>query len=259
MHMLAQAEARNEAAQREANATLTRARASSEAQQISALGIEKEAAAKGRAEMDVEQLRVQNTQRMLEAEASGIEAKADALKKYNDAAMFLELSKMHIEAERDVRSDQAKAMGNALQGAQIRMYGGSDDGTIDNIRGLFTSGFGVGEALEGLAQSMPEGLRQRFAENGIRGLFGAPSGSGRFQHAVSEIGELLVQTLKTKKDRESTGFKDAMSQLEEAAGSDKSKAEAVSLLSDFNQAGVFDDVPFETVWSLLLATSKSVG
>jgi len=50
-----------------------------------------------------------------------------------------------------------------------------------------------------------------------------------------------------------------MSQLEEAAGSDKSKAEAVSLLSDFNQAGVFDDIPFETVWSLLLATSKSVG
>ena len=259
MHMLAQAEARNEAAQREADATLTRARASSEAQQINALGIEKEAAAKGRAEMEVEQLRVQNTQRMLEAEASGIEAKADALKKYNDATMFLELSKMHIEAERHVRSDQAKAMGNALQGAQIRMYGGSDDGTIDSIRSLFTSGFGIGEALEGLAQSMPEGLRQRFAENGIRGLFGAPSGSGRFQHAVSEIGELLAQTLKTKKSRETTGFNDAMSQLKEAAGSDKSKAEAVSLLSDFNQAGVFDDVPFETVWSLLLATSKSVG
>ncbi|HCF73109.1 MAG: SPFH domain-containing protein [Arenicellales bacterium] len=259
MHMLAQAEARKESAQREADATLTRARASSEAQQINALGIEKEAAAKGRAEMEVEQLRVDNTQRMLEAEASGIEAKADALKKYNLAATFLELSKMQIEAERDVRSDQAKAMGNALQGAQIRMYGGSDDGTIDNIRSLFTSGFGVGEALEGLAQSMPEGLRQRFAENGIRGLFGAPGGAGRFQHAVTEIGELLTQTLKTKKSREETDFRNAMLQLEEAAGSDKSKLEAVSLLTDFNQAGVFDEVPFETVWSLLLATSKSVN
>jgi len=259
MHMLAQAEARKESAQREADATLTRARASSEAQQINALGIEKEAAAKGRAEMEIEQLRVDNTQRMLEAEASGIEAKADALKKYNLAATFLELSKLHIEAERDVRSDQAKAMGNALQGAQIRMYGGSDDGTIDNIRSLFTSGFGVGEALEGLAQSMPEGLRQRFAENGIRGLFGAPGGAGRFQHAVTEIGELLTQTLKTKKSREETDFRDAMLQLEEAAGSDKSKLEAVSLLTDFNQAGVFDEVPFETVWSLLLATSKSVN
>ena len=259
MHMLAQAEARKEAAQREADATLTRARASSEAQQISALGIEKEAAAKGRAEMEIEQLRVDNTQRMLEAEAIGIEAKADALKKYNQAATFLELSKMQIDAEREVRSDQAKAMGNALQGAQIRMYGGSDDGTIDNIRSLFTSGFGVGEALEGLAQSMPEGLRQRFAENGIRGLFGAPGGTGRFQHAVTEIGELLTQTLKTKKNREETSFKDALLQLQEAAGSDKSKVDAVSLLTDFNQAGVFDDVPFETVWSLLLATSKSVN
>ena len=187
MHMLAQAEARNEAAQREADATLTRARASSEAQQISALGIEKEAAAKGRADMEVEQLRVENTQRMLEAEASGIEAKADALKKYNDAATFLELSKMHIEAERDVRSDQAKAMGNALQGAQIRMYGGSDDGTIDNIRGLFTTGFGIGEALDGLAQSLPEGLRQRFAQNGVRGLLGTPNNAGKFLSAVEHI------------------------------------------------------------------------
>ena len=259
MHMLTQAEARNEAAQREADATLTRARASSEAQQINALGIEKEAAAKGRAEMEVEQLRVENTQRMLEAEASGIEAKADALKKYNDAATFLELSKMHIEAERDVRSDQAKAMGNALQGAQIRMYGGSDDGTIDNIRGLFTSGFGVGEALEGLAQALPEGLRQRFAQNGVRGLLGTPNNAGKFQSAVEHIGELLKNVLKTKKDREATSFKDAIDQLQTAAGSDVTHAEAVSVLTEFNQEGVFDDVPFETVWGLILATAKSIN
>ena len=259
MHMLAQAEPRNEAAQREADATLTRARASSEAQQINALGIEKEAAAKGRAEMEVEQLRVDNTQRMLEAEASGIEAKADALKKYNDAATFLELSKMHIEAERDVRSDQAKAMGNALQGAQIRMYGGSDDGTIDNIRGLFTSGFGVGEALEGLAQALPEGLRQRFAQNGVRGLLGTPNNAGKFQSAVEHIGELLKNVLKTRKDREATGCKDAIDQLQSAAGSDVTQSEAVSVLADFNQEGVFDDVPFETVWGLVLATAKSVN
>ena len=235
MHMLAQAEARNEAAQREADATLTRARASSEAQQINALGIEKEAAAKGRAEMEVEQLRVDNTQRMLEAEASGIEAKADALKKYNDAATFLELSKMHIEAERDVRSDQAKAMGNALQGAQIRMYGGSDDGTIDNIRGLFTSGFGVGEALEGLAQALPEGLRQRFAQNGVRGLLGTPNNAGKFQSTVEHIGELLKNVLKTKKDREATSFKDAIDQLQSAAGSDVTQSEAVSVLADLTR------------------------
>ena len=259
MHMLAQADARKEAAEREATATLTRAQATSDAQQISAIGIEKEAAAKGRAEMEIEQLRVANTQRMLEAEASGIEAKADALKKYNDAATFLELSKMHIEAERDVRSDQAKAMGNALQGAQIRMYGGSDDGTIDNIRGLFTSGFGIGEALEGLAQSLPEGLRQRFAQNGVRGLFGTPNGAGRFQEAVGAVGTLLQSTLKTKREREATTFQDAVQILEEAAGADTAQSEAVATLSQFNQDGVFNEVPFETVWSLVLATSKAVN
>ena len=209
--------------------------------------------------MEIETLRIQNTQRLLEAEASGIEAKAAALKKYNDAATFLELAKMHIEAERDVRSDQAKAMGNALQGAQIRMYGGSDDGTIDNIRGLFTSGFGVGEALEGLAQSLPEGLRQRFSENGIRGLFGRPGRLGQFQHGVEQIGELLKLTLKTRKDRENTLFKDAIGQLEEAAATDATKLEAVSLLTDFNESGMVDEVPFETVWSLVLATSKSLN
>ena len=259
MHMLAQAEARKDSAEREAQAILTKASASSEAQQIGAAGIEKEAAAKGRAEMEIETLRVQNTQRMLEAEASGIEAKATALKKYNDAATFIELAKMHIEAERDVRSDQAKAMGNALQGAQIRMYGGSDDGTIDSIRSLFTTGFGVGEALEGLAQSLPEGLRQRFAENGIRGVFGLPSRAGRFQHGVEQIGELLKQTLKTRKDRENTLFKDAIIQLKEAATTDTSKLEAVSLLTDFNESGMVDEVPFETVWNLVLATSKTLN
>lgn len=259
MHMLAQADARKEAADREAAATLTRAQATSDAQQISAIGIEKEAAAKGRAEMEIEQLRVANTQRMLEAEASGIEAKADALKKYNDAATFLELSKMHIEAERDVRSDQAKAMGNALQGAQIRMYGGSDDGTIDNIRGLFTTGFGIGEALEGLAQSLPEGLRERFAQNGVRGLLGTPNGAGRFQEAVAAIGRLLKTTLKTKRERESTTFEEAIQTLQSAAGADTTLLEAVSTLSQFNQDGVFNEVPFETVWSLILATSKAVN
>ena len=259
MHMLAQADARKEAADREAAATLTRAQATSDAQQISAIGIEKEAAAKGRAEMEIEQLRVANTQRMLEAEASGIEAKADALKKYNDAATFLELSKMHIEAERDVRSDQAKAMGNALQGAQIRMYGGSDDGTIDNIRSLFTTGFGIGEALEGLAQSLPEGLRQRFAQNGVRGLLGTPNGAGRFQEAVAAIGRLLKTTLKTKRERESTTFEEAIQTLQGAAGADTTLLEAVSTLSQFNQDDVFNEVPFETVWSLILATSKAVN
>ena len=54
MHTLTQSEARKAAAQLEADATLTRARASTEAQKIGAEGLEREAGAQGRAEMEVE-------------------------------------------------------------------------------------------------------------------------------------------------------------------------------------------------------------
>jgi uncharacterized membrane protein YqiK len=244
------------AAEALAEATLIRTRASSEAQQIAALGIEKEAGARGRAEMEIEQLRVANTQRMFEAEAHGIEAKADALKKYNDAATYLELARLHIEAERDIHIDQAKAMGNALQNAQIRMYGG-EGGTVDTIRGLFTSGFGLGEALEGVAQSLPEGLRERFAQNGLRGIYGRPGGDGQFRTAMEVLGKLVQQHFATSQARQ-VPFNAALATLEQQAGEDAQAQSAVNLLNDMYQQGNFDDVVFAQVWALLQTAARSV-
>ena len=252
MHLLTQAEARSLAAEREAEATLTRARATSEAQQISAEGIEREAGAVGRAEMHIEALRVENTQRRFEAEAVGIEAKADALKKYNESATFLELAKLHIEAERDVHIDQAKAMGTALTGAHIRMYGG-DAGTVDNIRQLFTSGFGIGEALEGVAQSLPEGLRDRLARDGIRGIFRRPD-DGLLSGHVGQISDLVETHLGDALD---TPFATALERLREAAGGDEQASRALAVLGSVNESGAFDDVPFATAWSLLQSLAKS--
>ena len=252
MHLLTQAEARSLAAEREAEATLTRARATSEAQQIAAEGIEREAGAVGRAEVHIEALRVENTQRRFRAEAVGIEAKADALKKYNESATFLELAKLHIEAERDVHIDQAKAMGTALTGAHIRMYGG-DGGTVDNIRQLFTSGFGIGEALEGVAQSLPEGLRDRLARDGIRGIFRRPDDgplSGHVGHIQSLVDAHLGEALDTP-------FAAALERLGEAAGKDDEASRALAVLGSVNENGAFDDVPFATAWSLLQALAKS--
>ena len=252
MHMVTQAEARSLASQQEAEATLTRARATSEAQQISAVGIEREAAAVGRAEVSIEALRVENTQRRFEAEAVGIEAKADALKKYNESATFLELAKLHIEAERDIHIDQAKAMGTALTGAHIRMYGG-DGGTVDNIRQLFTSGFGIGEALEGVAQSLPEGLRDRLARDGIRGIFRRPD-DGPLSGHVQQIAHLVDTHLADGLD---TPFAAALERLREAAGGDEQASRALAVLGSVNEGGTFDDVPFATAWSLLQALAKS--
>ena len=252
MHMLTQAEARSLAAEREAEATLTRARATSEAQQISAEGIEREAGAVGRAEVHVEALRVENVQRRFQAEAVGIEAKADALKKYNESATFLELAKLHIEAERDIHIDQAKAMGSALTGAHIRMYGG-DGGTVDNIRQLFTSGFGIGEALEGVAQSLPEGLRDRLARDGIRGIFRRPDGGPLSGH-VERIAGLVDAHLGDALD---TPFAAALERLGEAAGGDEEASRALAMLGSVNEGGTFDDMPFATAWNLLQALAKS--
>ena len=252
MHLLTQAEARSLAAEREAEATLTRARATSEAQQIAAVGIEREAGAIGRAEVHVESLRVENVQRRFQAEAVGIEAKADALKRYNESATFLELAKLHIEAERDIHIDQAKAMGTALTGAHIRMYGG-DGGTVDNIRQLFTSGFGIGEALEGVAQSLPEGLRDRLARDGIRGIFRRPD-DGPLSGHVGRVQALVDAHLADALD---TPFAAALERLREAAGGDEQASRAVEVLGSVNEGGAFDEVPFATAWSLLQALAKS--
>ena len=252
MHMLTQAEARSLAAQQEAEATLTRARATSEAQQISAIGIEREAGAIGRAEVSIETLRVENVQRQFQAEAVGIEAKADALKSYDESATFLELARLHIEAERDIHIDQAKAMGTALTGAHIRMYGG-DGGTVDNIRQLFTSGFGIGEALEGVAQSLPEGLRDRLARDGIRGIFRRPD-DGPLSGHVGHIQTLVDTHLGDALD---TPFAAALERLREAAGADEQAARALAMLGSVNESGAFDEVPFATAWNLLQALAKS--
>ena len=254
LHMLTQAGSRLEAAKQEGDATLIRAKATSEAQQINAVGIEKEAGARGRAEMEVETLRVMNQQRLLEAEAHGIEAKADALKKFNDGATFLELSRLHIEADRDVHIDQAKAMGSALQGAQIRMYGG-ENGTVNTLRSLFTAGFGLGETLEGIAQSLPEGLRERFAKNGLRGIFGQPYAGTDWRRGLAQLGEFVQKNLGSRKSRE-ISFEEGLSLLEEKAGDDESLAQAVSQLKQVNQHGMFNEVPFQKVWALVKAAAE---
>ena len=257
MHMITQSEARKLSAALEAEATTIRARATTEAQKIGAEGIEREAGARGRAEMEVEALRVANTQRLLEAEATGLEAKAEALKKYNEAATYLELAKLRIEAERDVHIDQAKAMGSALSQAQIRMYGGGD-GTMDTIRGLFTQGFGIGEVLEGLAQSLPEGLRQRFSANGIHGLIGRPYNGASLKQTYEHLNALVQEHLKSKKARE-VPFPEALARLSEHAGDNEAMRDALKVLGDFNQEGALNNVTFDSVWSMINAVAKSAG
>ena len=138
------------------------------------------------------------------------------------------------------------------------MYGG-EGGTVDTIRGLFTSGFGLGEALEGVAQSLPEGLRQRFADNGLRGIFGRPGGAGEFKDALNALNTLVQQTMSNRKAREEQSFGAGLKLLEQQAGDDPQARQALTVLNSVNQQGLFDDVSFEKVWALLQAAAKSIN
>ena len=91
------------------------------------------------------------------------------------------------------------------------MYGGGD-GTMDTIRGLFTQGFGIGEVLEGLAQSLPEGLRQRLSANGIQGLLGRPYNGSSLKQTYEHLNALVQEHMRTKKARE-IPFPEAVTRL----------------------------------------------
>ena len=73
---------------------------------------------------------------------------------------------------------------------------------MDTIRGLFTQGFGIGEVIEGLAQSLPEGLRQRLSANGIQGLLGRPYNGSSLKQTYEHLNALVQEHLRTKKARE---------------------------------------------------------
>ena len=122
---------------------------------------------------------------------------------------------------------------------------------------MFTSGFALGEIVEGVAQSLPEGLLQRFSDNGIRGLFGRPQGGrSRLKETVGALSGLVKQTMATRKDRE-IPVSEAIPLLEQKAGDDRDLASALALIKSANEDGIFDDVPFEKVWSLLQAAAKA--
>ncbi len=171
--------------------------------------------------------------------------------------MFLELARLQIEAERDVHIDQAKAMASALHGAQIRMYGGGD-GTMDTIRGMFTSGFAIGEVIEGVAQSLPDGIRDRLKESGIRGLFGPPQSARELRQAVEWLASLVSSAMPSRRAR-NVPLKEALATLEEAAGDDEALKGALGTLRELDSQGAFSDVPFESVGTLLQALTRADG
>ena len=94
-----------------------------------------------------------------------------------------------------------------------------------------------------------------FRLNGIRGVFGRPQGASQYRQMVERLDGLVRQAMRTRKSRE-VPYGEAVALLEEQAGDDAGLRDAIGLLREVNQQGIFDEVPFETVWTLVQATTK---
>ena len=151
----------------------------------------------------------------------------------------------------------APIIDSQLETGEGSLYGGGD-GTMDTIRGMFTSGFAMGEVLEGVAQSLPDGIRERLAEGGIRGLFGPPRSTAQLRPAVEALASLVQSAMRSQRSR-AVPLSEALTTLDEAAGDDAALKEALGMLRELNSQGEFDEVPFDTVWTLLQAATRSDG
>ena len=69
---------------------------------------------------------------------------------------------------------------------------------------------------------------------------------------------LVQEHLRTKKARE-VPFPEALSKLEEHAGENEHLRRAVRILSEINQEGALNAVPFDSVWTMINAVAKSAG
>ena len=92
-----------------------------------------------------------------------------------------------------------------------------------------------GRSWEGVTQSMPEGLRERLARNGVRGLFGRPNEPLAFRRGVERLEALAAAALG---DDRSLPLREALEKITAEAGDDAAARAAVGVLANLNQQGL---------------------
>jgi flotillin len=154
-------EANTKMVEAEKASTIGRALIAKEATITEAEGIATATYAKGQAEARVNQTKGEAqaavTQAVGLADALALDKRAEALKKYNEAGIGLEI----INATKTVSIETAKAYSEALKAAKITVYSGGGEGGMFDLKtsfnmGAFTNilkeqGFDTEKILEGLA------------------------------------------------------------------------------------------------------------
>ena len=247
------------AADLEAEATLIRARATTEAQKIGAEGIEREAGARGRAEMEVEQLRIANSQR--HARSRG------------DRAGGQGRSAQEVQRGRDL--PRARAV--ADRGRTRRSYrSGQGDGharcpapksaCMAAATAPWTRSAGCSRKVSASARCskvwrnrFPRGSASGLSANGIQGLLGRPYNGSSLKQTYEHLNALVQEHLRTKKARE-VPFPEALTQLGEHAGRERRPASGgQGCCPSSTRKARSMTFHSNSVWTMINAVAKSAG
>ena len=89
-------------------------------------------------------------------------------------------------------------------------------------------------------------------------MLGRQYNGSSLKQTYEHLNALVQEHLRTKKARE-VPFPEALTRLGEHAGQNEDLRLAVKVLSEFNQEGALDNVPFDSVWNMINAVAKSAG
>ncbi len=134
-----QAEARKQAAELEAQATLTRAEAEAKA---------REQVARGETALKMVDINIAREQ--VEVERARVEVERQALEyrqTYSEAALKFEIEKLRVEAQRDVQVELARSIGEFMSRGTMNIFG--DPETLARMTEQYAKGLGLGMTIDG--------------------------------------------------------------------------------------------------------------
>ncbi|MCC2672489.1 MAG: hypothetical protein K0Q72_4961 [Armatimonadetes bacterium] len=153
---LRKAEANQKSAELEAQARLRLAEADSKSKEMVAQGDQ----AQRLVEVNVERERVSVEEARVEVERKALENRQT----YDRAAIEFEITKLRVEADKDVQIALATALGQFMSKGNYNIYG--DPTTMSTMFNQYTQGMGFSNKLDGMLKTLPGPLQDVLAGMG---------------------------------------------------------------------------------------------
>ena len=182
------AEAQQQAAELEAQAILRKADAEARAKELVAQG-----------EQALKMVDVNIAREQVEVQKAQVEVERQALENkqtFSDAALRFELTKLQIEASRDVQKAIAQAIGQFMSNGQFVIFG--DPGMMANMVQQYFRGMGVGAFVDGLMKGSPlggDGSAVPQLANQVLSLVQSLTGKAVSPEVAQQVNDLVQQVV----------------------------------------------------------------